>query len=192
MYHVAAAIDKSWKSGQDAYSGQAASARGSRPLVIGQRGYRTELDKLQLLQFGVILGLGAAAPIGPVNVEIARRALRQGFAAAVALGCGAVSVDLSYTILSAAGVTRFTHNPWIYWPLALTGTGVLVFLGISSLRGARSAARQPLANPGNDRAGNCSGWRALLGGYVTGVLMTATNPMTVAFWFTVLPALAGT
>ncbi|WP_428937220.1 LysE family translocator [Fontivita pretiosa] len=150
------------------------------------------MDTIQLLQFGMVLGLGAAAPIGPVNVEIARRALRHGFSAAVALGCGAVSVDLCYTILSAAGVTRFTHNPWVYWPLTLAGVGLLTLLGISSLRGARSAGRKNLAIAGNDSSGNPTGRRSLFRGYVTGVLMTATNPMTLAFWFTVLPALAGT
>ena len=34
-----------------------------------------------LLGNGLLLGLGAAAPIGPVNVEIARRTLRHGPAA---------------------------------------------------------------------------------------------------------------
>ena len=33
---------------------------------------------------GVLIGLGAAVPIGPVNVEIARRTLRSGWAAGVA------------------------------------------------------------------------------------------------------------
>ena len=34
---------------------------------------------LSVLGGGILLGLGAAAPIGPVNLEIARRAMRFGF-----------------------------------------------------------------------------------------------------------------
>jgi L-lysine exporter family protein LysE/ArgO len=138
-----------------------------------------------LLLNGVLFGLGAAVPIGPVNVEIARRALRGGFWAGVALGCGAVTVDVSYTVLYAIGVARLTDNPVVYWTLAGAGVAMLGFLGVMSLRGAR----------GVWRAGDLldqSAIPSLHGGYLTGLLMTATNPMTIAFWFTVLPALAGT
>ncbi|HEY7089431.1 MAG TPA: LysE family translocator [Tepidisphaeraceae bacterium] len=140
----------------------------------------------RLLLNGVLFGLGAAAPIGPVNVELARRALRSGFWAAVALGCGAVTVDVCYTVLAAIGVARIlAHSSWIYWPVAIAGVGMLTFLGMSSLRGARSAGREHLLT-------NRPTAPTARGGYVTGIAMTATNPMTLAFWFTVLPALAGT
>ena len=36
---------------------------------------------LGLIAKGIALGLGAAVPIGPVNVQIARRTLRGGFGA---------------------------------------------------------------------------------------------------------------
>src|SRR5262245_6990442 len=136
-----------------------------------------------LLLKGILCGLGAAVPIGPVNVEIARRALRAGFWPAVALGCGAVTVDVIYCVVAAAGAIRLSDNPWIYWPVAAAGVIVLTYLGVISLRGARSAGRTHLLNRSNQPT--------IHGGYLTGVLMTASNPMTLAFWFTVLPALAG-
>ena len=39
---------------------------------------------------GILLGWGVAVPLGPVNVEIARRTLRRGFRAGFFLGMGAV------------------------------------------------------------------------------------------------------
>jgi threonine/homoserine/homoserine lactone efflux protein len=136
-----------------------------------------------LLVKGILCGLGAAVPIGPVNVEIARRALRAGFWPAVALGCGAVTIDLVYCIVAAFGVVRLSENRWVYWPVAAVGVGVLSYLGIESLRQARSAGRthllQGLPKP------------TVRGGYLVGLLMTAGNPMTLAFWFTVLPAMVG-
>jgi threonine/homoserine/homoserine lactone efflux protein len=140
--------------------------------------------RTDLLVNGIIYGLGAAIPIGPVNVEIGRRTLRRGFWTGVALGCGAVSVDVSYAVLYAVGVAQFTRHPAVYWPLAMAGVGLLAFLGIMNLRSARSAGRDELL----EQAGPAA---SLHGSYLTGVLMTATNPMTIAFWFTVLPALAG-
>jgi threonine/homoserine/homoserine lactone efflux protein len=138
----------------------------------------------RLLIQGIACGLGAAVPIGPVNVEIARRSLRGGFFAGVALGAGAVTVDVIYMVLYAVGVARFTDYPWVYWPLAIAGVVMLTYVGTTSLLGARTAARGHLL----DRSAAPS----IGGGYVTGLVMTATNPMTLAFWFTVLPALAGT
>src|SRR6187551_2601489 len=59
---------------------------------------------------GVLLGLGAAVPIGPVNVQIARQALRNGFGAGFALGCGAVTVDVFYAALTSVGVERLARS----------------------------------------------------------------------------------
>ncbi|MGA2501211.1 MAG: LysE family transporter [Tepidisphaeraceae bacterium] len=62
---------------------------------------------------GIILGLGAAAPIGPVNVEIARRTLRGGFPAGFFLGLGAVTVDVSYAILVSLSIRPVLNMPWL-------------------------------------------------------------------------------
>jgi threonine/homoserine/homoserine lactone efflux protein len=138
---------------------------------------------MALLLGGIALGLGAAMPIGPVNVEMARRALRGGFFAGAALGCGAVSVDVCYALLYWVGVAQFTQINWVYWTLALAGVGLLVYLGVGSLRSAFKGAEPEIAET--------QSLPSVRGGYLTGLLMTATNPMTVAYWFSVLPAAVG-
>jgi threonine/homoserine/homoserine lactone efflux protein len=148
---------------------------------------------------GVLFGIGAAAPIGPVNVEIARRALRHGFLAGFSLGCGAVTVDVSYAILASMSVARFMNSDqssrhWFYWPMTVGACGLLCFLGIMSIRGARTVARADILN--QSRAAPSSTIAALPrtrtgGGYITGLLMTGLSPMTLAFWFVVLPKYAG-
>jgi L-lysine exporter family protein LysE/ArgO len=140
---------------------------------------------------GVVFGLGAAAPIGPVNVEIARRTLRSGFAAGFFLGCGAVTVDVAFAILASVGVTPLMKSDWFYWPLAAAGFGLLTFLGIESLRGARQAARIDLLAPGANIP-IAENKTSVSGGYLTGLLMTSLNPFTWAFWFIALPARVGT
>src|SRR4051812_50000553 len=64
-----------------------------------------------LLLNGVLFGLGAAVPIGPVNVEIARRALRGGVWGGGGLGCGAGTPGVGYTLLYSIGVGPVTDQP---------------------------------------------------------------------------------
>src|SRR5688500_11761514 len=87
-----------------------------------------------LLLRGIVLGLGAAAPIGPVNVEIARRTLRDGFAAGFFTGLGAVTVDVLYATLASFGVRWLLGHATVYWSVTIAGVGLLIFLGASSLR----------------------------------------------------------
>lgn len=132
---------------------------------------------------GVALGLGAAVPIGPVNVEIARRTLTHGFRAGFALGCGAVTVDLIYAVLTSLGKGWLLSRAIFYWPFTLGSIALLLFLSAASFRNARQAHRRdPIASPRRP---------SLHGGYITGVAMTFINPMTIAFWFAVVPGLVG-
>ena len=142
---------------------------------------------LGLVAEGVLLGLGAAVPIGPVNVQIARHALRNGFVPAFSLGCGAVTVDVVYAILASVGIGHVAESGPVMWVLRLGGVALLTYLGVMCLRSEREAFRHdpigsaahPSASPGAGRT------------YVTGLLMTLLNPMTLGFWFVAVPAIAG-
>src|SRR5579862_1875601 len=79
------------------------------------------------------LGLGAAAPIGPVNVEIARRTLRGGFWPGLTLGAGAVTVDCLYSLLSSQSLGPIVNRPAVKWTFAIAGFILLVYLGAMSL-----------------------------------------------------------
>ena len=120
-------------------------------------------------------------PIGPVNVEIARRTIRGGFWAGFALGCGAVTVDVSYAIASSLSLGQMLNRRAVVWPLTIGGIVFLLYLAFLALRGAvRDLKTDPLAHA---HAAPPRGSVA----YVTGILMTLLNPMTLAFWFLVLP-----
>src|SRR3982751_2213468 len=102
-----------------------------------------------LILKGILLGLGAAVPIGPVNVEIVRRTLRGGFLGGFALGCGAVTVDVCYAVLSSLGFGLLLNRPVFYWPLSVGGIALLTYLGVMCWAGAirivRPAAPVPAA-----------------------------------------------
>ena len=164
--------------------------RGPSSRTIG----RFMPTSMALFAKGILLGLGAAAPIGPVNVQIARHALRDGFRPGFALGCGAVTVDVAYAVLASVGAERLARVPQVEWGLRIGGIIFLTYLGVMCLRGERQAWRaDPIAAaPGVPRGGAPRHPAPAAGrAYVTGLLMTLLNPMTLAFWFIAVPAFAG-
>src|SRR3954468_2319963 len=107
---------------------------------------------------GTLLGLGAAVPIGPVNVEIVRRTLRGGFLAGFALGCGAVTVDVCYAVLSSLGVGLLLRRPLFYWLLTFGGIALLTYLGVMCWAGAVRAMRATtVVTAGGEIVGGASG-----------------------------------
>lgn len=162
---------------------------------------RTDRLDYGLLKLGIVLGLGAAAPIGPVNVEIARRTLRGGFVPGFALGCGAVSVDVFYAVLSNQGLQRVSNRPAVYWALAVGGIVIVLYLAALCFRAAWRAIRiDSIAAAGEDAGPTAPAAQApaaaaaagtARGAYAAGVLMTLLNPLTLAFWFVAVPGALG-
>ncbi len=144
---------------------------------------------LLLLLNGVLLGLGAAAPIGPVNVEIARRTLRFGRGAGFLLGCGAVTVDVGYAIVTSVTFLPVQSHPRLLKVLSIAAAIFLFYLAYRCLRSG-------LAGHGTDEAEDAAPALARrpagAAHYATGLLLTALNPMTLGFWFVAVPgAVAG-
>jgi threonine/homoserine/homoserine lactone efflux protein len=155
---------------------------------------------------GILLGWGVAVPLGPVNVEIARRTLRGGFRAGFFLGMGAVSVDVMYAAVSSLSFARLLSAPGVSRVIGIAGVILLVYLAAMSFRAARRdlAADRIREAPGagsssppdSDSPDGDAGSpqpdrpRSARSAYLTGVLMTLFNPMNVVFWFTVVPGQA--
>lgn len=124
----------------------------------------------------ILLGLSAAVPIGPVNLEIMRRGLHGGFRPAVTVGLGAATVDGLYSMLFTLGFATL-RAPW-QQAVGLAGALLLVGLGLFTIRGA-TRNTSPQDNAGEPET------PSNVGGYITGFGMTATNPMTLVFWASV-------
>ncbi len=134
---------------------------------------------------GMMLGLGAAAPPGPVNLEIARRIPRGGWFAGAAVGLGAVTVDVVLAVLMLAGVlSAIDAVPALRTLVTVVGAVLLLWLGYGALRSGIRHLRQPKDVPPDvEPAADASGR-----GYVTGLLLCSTSPYQAAFWLTGVPA----
>ena len=128
---------------------------------------------------GLALGYGAAVPIGPVNVEMARRTIKGGFRAGFALGCGAVTIDVVYLlvlVLCAQKISFNRHSIYMNM-LGVCGAVLLFYLAYGCLKSAYKPVELKLDTTTNARSH-----------YLSGLLMTSLNPMTLVFWFVIVPA----
>ena len=122
---------------------------------------------------GFFLGLGAAVPLGPINVLIMSNALRH-YRAAVALGGGAMSADITYLLLILLGLFHFMEHPTIKIVMALTGSAFLLYLAWLIFKGRH----KPIHLQKIDKAPIFANW-------LKGYTLTLLNPYTDIFWLSV-------
>ncbi len=133
---------------------------------------------MHIFIFCLLLGLGAAAPVGPVNFEIIRRSLHAGFITGVVFGMGACLVDLTYLILLSAGILAFLKLPILLNVIGMLGALIIAWFGLQALTSNahytdKTVNSKPLALHIRD-----------------GYLMTLFNPYTILFWASVSTQIA--
>lgn len=137
---------------------------------------------LHLIVFGLLLGWGAAIPIGAINLEMIRRNLRFGTSAGLMLGVGACCADVTYLALLSFGVLQILQYPLVLKITGVLGALILGWFGFKSLRLravyiADTFSSPPVLLPV---------WRHALEGY----LLTLINPYTIVFWTSISMTIA--
>ena len=89
---------------------------------------------LHALILGLLLGWGAAIPIGPMNLEIIRRNLTYGTRYGVALGLGVCSADITYIALLSFGALVVLNHPLPLAIIGFIGSIILAWFGYNALR----------------------------------------------------------
>jgi threonine/homoserine/homoserine lactone efflux protein len=122
---------------------------------------------------GLGIGALAAANVGPIWLLCVRTSARYGWQSGAAIGLAAAIVDFGYAILGALGAAALLQLAPLRIGMGLLGAGVLVYLGLRTLRDA---------------------WRVRLGAedesevlqprnaFRTGLIATASNPLTILTW----------
>jgi threonine/homoserine/homoserine lactone efflux protein len=122
---------------------------------------------------GLGIGALAAATVGPIWLLCVRTSARFGWRSGAAIGLGASLVDLGYAVLGALGAAALLQVAPLRIGLGLLGAGVLVFLGARTLRDAWRI------RVGAEFVGEVIAPRRALR---TGLLATASNPLTILTW----------
>lgn len=120
---------------------------------------------------GVLLGFGAAVPIGPLNILIMSYALKdygRGFCA----GLGAMTTDIIYLTLLSFGILHLLNTPLILKFIAIFGAIFLSYIAYTLVKDASKSVEV------NDDLK----LESHLMIYVKGCLLNLTNPYIVLFW----------
>lgn len=137
-------------------------------------------EVIGLILYGMTVGVALAAPIGPINVEIIRRGIRDGFVHGWMIGLGALTADAFYALVAVTGFASFADNEVVRLVLYLAGGVMLGYVGWGSVR----TALRGLEGTPDEKV------RPRGRSYLTGFLMAAFNPMGIIYWLTVGAGLA--
>jgi len=130
---------------------------------------------------GFFLGIGAAIPIGPINILIINEALIS-YKNAVFIGAGAMSADLTYLSLILLGLLskiQKSHNVLV--AMGIMGSIFLIYLsyGIFKNRNIKPEISSSQVRP-----------KGIVGSYFKGYSLTLLNPYTIGFWLSVTTYMA--
>ncbi len=126
------------------------------------------MDQVGNFWRGVILGIAIAAPVGPIGLLCIRRTLRHGALTGFAAGLGAALGDGLFGALAAFGFHILVDFLTGYQgALRAVGGVVMVAVAVQTLR---IRPDEPV------RAGEAGPW---FSGFMTCVVLTLTNPLTV-------------
>lgn len=137
-------------------------------------------ELLGLIVYGMTVGVALAAPIGPINIEIIRRGIRDGFLHGWLVGLGALTADTVYAMVIVSGLASFAGNEGVRFVLYVAGGVMLTWVGWSSVK---TALRGVEGRPGDVPKPRGRS-------YLTGLLMAVFNPMGIVYWLTVGAGLA--
>ena len=120
---------------------------------------------------GLLIGFSIAAPVGPIGVLCIRRTLADGRLAGLVSGLGAATADAFYGSLAGFGLTLVANflvsqQAW----LRLAGGIFLLYLGVKTFLSRPAGEAAQAVNPGS---------RGLWGAYLSTLLLTLTNPLTI-------------
>ncbi|GEO27065.1 amino acid transporter [Alicyclobacillus acidoterrestris] len=120
----------------------------------------------------VMLGLALSAPIGPINAAQLDKGMKYGFMNAWMVGLGAMLADILYMTLIYFGLSNLFHIPGVDVFLWISGSIILMYIGIETLLHARQFQfTSDIRQESSARS------------FMTGFLMAVSNPMNFVFWF---------
>ena len=132
-----------------------------------------QINILELIFKGIIIGICASAPMGPVGILCVQRTQKKGRWYGFATGVGAAASDFIYALLTGLGmsfVLDFVNDPVYKFYLQILGGIMLLVFGFYSFN------NNPLKNAhqgGQKQKGSL--WH---NGF-TGFLITFSNPMII-------------
>ena len=131
-----------------------------------------QIDILSLIFKGILIGIIASAPMGPVGILCIQRTLNKGRWYGFVTGIGAACSDLIYALITGLGmsfVMRLISDPSNKFWLQIVGSLILLLFGVYSFRN----------NPTRNMHVSGSMKGSLWHNGLTAFLVTFSNPLTI-------------
>lgn len=126
---------------------------------------------------GFMLGLGAAVPVGPINILIMTNAIKN-YKNAVSIGFGAMSADITYLALILLGLFAFVKNETFQTILGVFGSLFLTYIAYLIFKNRNEKIE---LDPTKIKDGHTK----IVANYIKGYSLTLLNPYTIGFWISV-------
>ena len=131
-----------------------------------------QIDILDFIFKGILIGIIASAPMGPVGILCVQRTLNKGRWFGFITGVGAAISDFIYALIVGLGMSFIMEplqNPEYQFILQITGSIILLLFGIYCF----------ISNPAKKihKSGNAKG--TLLHNGLTAFLVTFSNPLII-------------
>lgn len=137
------------------------------------------VDTLELVIKGLIVGILASAPMGPVGVLTVQRTLNKGRWYGMVTGVGAAVSDIIYAAVSLLGmsfVMEFVENPRNMFWFKVFGSILMVIFGIYT----------NLSNPAENLRTGSQTRGSLMHNGLTGFLVTFSNPLIILLFIALM------
>jgi threonine/homoserine/homoserine lactone efflux protein len=132
-----------------------------------------QIDILELILKGMLIGIIASAPMGPVGILCVQRTLNKGRWYGFVTGIGAAISDIIYAVITGVGmnfVMNLINNPTNKFWLQILGSIILLLFGIHCWRSNPAAH---IHQSGKKSKGSL--WHNL----ITAFLVTFSNPLII-------------
>ena len=132
----------------------------------------SQISFLEIVVKGMIIGIVASAPMGPVGVLCVQRTLNKGRAYGFVTGTGAAFSDILYALLTGYGLSflyEIINNQTALFWIQIVGAAIMFMFGLHTFR------TNPIKNTRNVSRNKSS----LLQNGVTGFFITLSNPTII-------------
>lgn len=129
-----------------------------------------QVGPIEMALKGMIIGIVASAPMGPVGVLCVQRTLNKGRWYGFATGVGAAISDLIYAAIAGFGmsfVVDIIENPIIAYWIKVAGSILLFIFGVWTFRSNPAQQIRPVSKNKSNLVHN----------FITGFLVTISNPL---------------
>ena len=132
----------------------------------------SQITPLEIIIKGMVIGIVASAPMGPVGVLCVQRTLNKGRAYGLVTGVGAALSDILYALLTGYGLSFLyvilDNRTALFW-MQIIGASIMFIFGLHTYR------TNPMKNTRNVSRNKSS----LLQNGVTGFFITLSNPTII-------------